>query len=202
MNRREFLLSAFKSGGMAALFSLGLSFREAELFASTAVSGRPCPGGVAGCVTPEDSVTEDATGYEVGIYDSMIWIATKLIVNTTYICCGVKIPYTQTGTPNSTITLCIYDNNSTVPGSQVGDCSSAIAESAIIANGLTYIFSVNASLSAGTYWIVQKRAAPDSSNFLVWKKKTGYSEGAVATAYNPTTWTAGLNSQLGYITYK
>ena len=44
MNRRDFLANAFRVGGFAALYSLGLSPKE---IAAITVSGRPAPGGVA-----------------------------------------------------------------------------------------------------------------------------------------------------------
>ncbi len=187
---------------LLVLWCMPLWAAEPVQLALTTVSGRPAPGAsAAACSTQEDaSAAADQDGIEIGRYAIAIWGATKVVVDSTYTICGIKINFLQVGTPASTLTACVYTDSAGVPSAQVGECSGAIAESTIL-TGDTYTFSVSASVSTGTYWIVLKRAANDESNYFQWRQKSGYCAGCAA-AYNPTTWTAGMNTQQEYITYK
>lgn len=158
------------------------------------------------CTTTADaSVTGDEYNASagIGLYDTQIWKATKFTVNSPYNACSVKVQFSQTGTPTSTLTACIYTESAGVPDVLVGSCSTAINESAIIDAGLIYTFPISAALSIGDYRIVLKRGTPNSSNYLSWHNKSGYCAGCMSN-YNSTTttWTSSINIQGEYVVYK
>jgi hypothetical protein len=138
-------------------------------------------------------------GITIGKYNTGKWVATKLVVDSSYTACSVKINFAQSGTPALTLTACIY-TDSTGPSTQVGDCSSAINESAIVDTD-TYTFTVSAALSTGTYWIVLKRNNYDTTNYFSWRQVAGYCANCSYTSTDGSSWSV-LHQLQEYVIYK
>lgn len=155
----------------------------------------------ASCNTQEDATVEgDEFTVPVGQFNTTLGRSTKFAVDSTYTICAIKFNFQQTGTPGSTLTACVYEDNAGVPGAEVG-CSSAVNESVIVAaGGTTYTFSLSAPVSPGNYHIGLMRGAYNNSNYFYWKNKNGYCASCVATYSG--SWAANINVQLEYVTYK
>lgn len=136
----------------------------------------------ASCDTMRDAES-DAQNYtwDHGKSDARIECATQFIVNGTedkgagsgnYTVCAIGLylsPAVQ-GAGSLTMTAAIYDDNTGVPGSQVGTASDSISVSSLSSGENEVIFeNVDADITdAGTYWVNLIMSGWDGTNYVVW----------------------------------
>lgn len=126
--------------------------------------------GTAGCAGDCTTVGVSETGinsfYDIGRWDAS-WKAWKFTGDGTSLC-KIRLYIGKVGTTANTLTVCVYNDNGGVPGSQVGNCSAVVPISSLetYTDGCQYTFTgLCAPVANGVpYWIVIKPSAYDSSN--------------------------------------
>lgn len=176
------------------------------------IAKKNVPAGTS-CTDVEDSATgttDSVVTWAEG--DETIYQAQAFTVDSSYEVCKIEIYGRKVGAPTFTVYARIYNTSSSLPGTQVGGTSDAVAISgwSTSSDWHTFTFSgVKPSLSAGTYWIVlyTTNGPADWTNYAGWDKEvtTTCSVGAedcIQYSTNGTTWTDLDNRVQKFRTYK
>lgn len=98
------------------------------------------------------------------------------------------------GTPGA-LTVSLYDDNSTTPGSQL----ITLSPSTTISSTGPYTFSGNQSLTAGAvYWLVASLNGGNDNNTINWLQGTNQSAGYVDSQFYAFGWSGTQNEPLAF----
>jgi hypothetical protein len=170
---------------------------------ATMVSGRPCPGGVAGCTSADkqetDNVTykSDNTGY--------VYFASDFVAGSSYSLDKISLKLSKSGSPTANLTVHIYSESSSKPNASLGE-SGAIASSTLTTSAADYEFTFASAISitSGThYWVVlMLNGNAHGTNYVKWHGDSSTANGGHGYGRYTTSW-SGLDSsgQLCFINY-
>jgi len=193
MNRREFLYKAYQLGGLAALYSMGVSYSEAMML----IHGKPSSA-AAPCTTSQQAESAAQNAYVHVGYTGQNWYATQFVYSGTSgkAICQIDIPLCAVGSPTADYYIDIYsDDGGSPPHPNVSLGTSDAYDSSTIPScgsenttSLTFSSPTSAITNGITYWVVFHTATGDGSNYLRWFQTDGTTE-RFDKSSDGSTWT-------------
>ncbi len=192
INKRNFLLNAFKLGGAAAIYKM-LPIREADAFMQ--MRGQAVASG-----TPTYSLEETfnwtaASNEAVGNTSGNTNKAGRHTAAGSYTIKKIEVRVTESGSPTQTITAYLYTSTGdpyNTPDTLTDTSNETLDASTL--SGITevaFTFGTGLTVSNGTrFWVRLGASAVDGSNYIVWKQESGdrvcYSSDGSSWSYEGT----------------
>lgn len=224
INRRDFLIKAYRIGGIAALFRLGMSFNDARVFAGKQLllgqlARNNVSAGGGSCETAVDTCNDGGGGnaQTIAQYSGYEVLAGTITADGSDALCKVAFPLYKAGSPSGANgwAIEIWDDNAGEPNALISgqqytfDADSTVSPTdATTAQANWTSFDIDWTPTAtNTYHVlIGKLTAFDNSNYLVIERHNNCTpDGSIYRSnYDKSAgWTASTTSyNLPYIFYK